>query len=49
VVKPGKIFDIQVDVDPTQVVKDLRAAVTIETDSASDRTLNLDVYGILPP
>ena len=49
VAKPGKIFDIQVNVDPQKVTKDLRASLTIETDSATDGSLTLAVYGILPP
>jgi hypothetical protein len=49
VVKEGRIFDIEVTVDPAKVSKNLRASVTIKTDSPSEGTLILSVYGILPP
>lgn len=48
-VKPGKIFDIQVDVDPRKVTKDLRATVSVKTDSNVEDSITLAVYGILPP
>ncbi|NDC38857.1 MAG: DUF1573 domain-containing protein [Proteobacteria bacterium] len=49
VVKPGKIFDIQVEVDPRKLSKDLRSSVTIKTNSGTEESVTLAVYGILPP
>jgi hypothetical protein len=49
VVKPGKVFNIRIKVDPTKITSDLRASLTIETDSKDEGGLALPVYGILPP
>ena len=49
VVKAGKMFNIQVKVDPKKVNSDLRASLTIATDSKEEEELSLAVYGIIPP
>lgn len=48
-IEAGKIFVLQVQVDPTKVMRDLRASVSIVTDSKENASLTLGVYGILPP
>lgn len=48
-VKEGSNYVIHVQVDPTKVRQDLRAVVTITTDSKTELPLALNVFGILPP
>lgn len=48
-IEPGRIYVVNVTVDPTKVSKDLRAAVDIETSEEGQAKLSLSVYGALPP
>jgi hypothetical protein len=49
VIKPGKIFVVHVSVNPSAVKQDLRGSVNIQTNSAEESQLVVNVYGILPP
>ncbi|MBN8550754.1 MAG: DUF1573 domain-containing protein [Deltaproteobacteria bacterium] len=49
VIKEGQNYVVRVKLDPTKVSKDLRALVTVTTDSKTEPPLSLNVYGILPP
>ncbi len=46
--KQGKLYELEVRVDPAQVRRDLRAAITVETDLEGEPALSLGVYGIKP-
>jgi len=48
-IKEGSAYVIEVSVDPREVKKNLRALVTVLTDSAEQQELGLNVYGVLPP
>lgn len=48
-IKEGKLFLVEVTVNPSKIQNDLRAALIIETTSKEDPSLTLNVYGILPP
>lgn len=48
-VQAGKVSVLKVSVDPSKVQRDLRSSITITTDSRTQPTLVLGVYGILPP
>ena len=48
-IKEGQNYVIHVTLDPKKVSKDLRALVTVTTDSKTEAPLSLNVYGILPP
>jgi hypothetical protein len=48
-VKAGKNFVLTVRVDPSKVQRDLRAVLTVRTDSGEEQTVALNVFGILPP
>ncbi len=45
----GKLFTVQVAVDPAKVQRDLRASVTIRTTNTEQPAVVLNVYGVLPP
>ncbi|MEZ4754366.1 MAG: DUF1573 domain-containing protein [Bdellovibrionota bacterium] len=47
--KAGKLYQIKVSVNPANINKDLRASVTVSTDSKEDKTVSFNVYGIIPP
>ncbi len=47
--REGKVFVINVAVDPKKLQSDLRASIEIETDSEDQENLALSVYGVLPP
>src|SRR5690606_20835593 len=49
VIKDGTNYVIHVKLDPTKVTQDLRAVVSIETDSATEGPLALNVFGVRPP
>lgn len=48
-IKEGQNYVLHVTLDPKKVTKDLRALVTVTTDSKTEAPLSLNVYGILPP
>jgi len=48
-IKDGKEHVITVHVDPSRVRRDLRAALDIIVDDATQGSLPLSVYGVLPP
>ncbi|MCB0310374.1 MAG: DUF1573 domain-containing protein, partial [Bdellovibrionales bacterium] len=48
-IKAGKLYVIDIMVDPAQVKDDLRATVEVITDTGQEKPLSLSVYGILPP
>lgn len=48
-IKPGKVYVINISVDPAKVERDLRASLSIVTDSQDEEELSLSVYGVLPP
>lgn len=48
-IQAGKIYVLQVTVDPTKVSKDLKATVEVVTNREGEEPLELNVYGILPP
>ncbi|MCB0317664.1 MAG: DUF1573 domain-containing protein [Bdellovibrionales bacterium] len=47
--KKGKIYQIDVSIDPKTLTKDLRASVKVSTNSKENETVSFNVYGILPP
>lgn len=49
VIKEGQKYVVHVKVDPSKVSRDLKGAVTVETDSKNEAPLTLNVFGILPP
>lgn len=49
VLKQGKVFVVQVEVQPELVTKELRASLAINTDIEDEQEVKLSVYGILPP
>jgi hypothetical protein len=49
VIKDGTNYVIHVKLDPTKVTQDLRAVVSVETDSATEGPLALNVFGVRPP
>ncbi len=49
VIKDGANYVLRVRVDPSKVSRDLRAVVTVETDSKTEAPVALNVFGILPP
>lgn len=48
-VQPGKIFVVEVALDPKKVTKQIRALMTIETSSVEDPKLYVNIYGAEPP
>lgn len=48
-IKEGQNYVVHVTLDPKKASKDLRALVTVTTDSKTEAPLSLNVYGILPP
>ena len=49
VIKEGKVYVINIQLDPTKVKRDLRAAVDIVTNQPEENPITLNVYGIVPP
>ncbi len=48
-IEAGKTFVVQVQLNPAQVKRDLRASVEVLTDSPDEPSLSLSIFGILPP
>ncbi|RMG44748.1 MAG: DUF1573 domain-containing protein [Candidatus Dadabacteria bacterium] len=48
-IKKGRLYVINISVDPAAVKEDLRASLNILTDSPEEKPLSLSVYGIRPP
>ena len=47
-IKDGKIYVLELELNPTMVSKDLRASINIPTNIAEEK-LFVSVYGVLPP
>ena len=48
-IKDGRVYVIQVQLDPKEVTKDVRASLDIVTSSKEQGSVSLNVYGVLPP
>ncbi|MBX7138243.1 MAG: DUF1573 domain-containing protein [Oligoflexia bacterium] len=48
-IKDGRIFVIDIEIDPKQVKNDLRATLNIETSKSAEQQLTLNIYGVLAP
>lgn len=48
-IQDGRRYVIHVEIDPSLVKEDLRAALEVLTDSPDEPALTLNIYGILPP
>jgi hypothetical protein len=48
-IKDGRIYVIQVQLNPKDVTKDVRASLDIVTSSIEQGSVPLNVYGVLPP
>jgi hypothetical protein len=49
VIKGGTNYVLHVKLDPKKVSQDLRAMVTVTTDSKTEAPIALNVFGMLPP
>ena len=48
-IQEGKIYVIDVEVDPSLVSNDLRAVLDVYTQGTDDKKLSLSVLGVQPP
>ena len=48
-VKPGKIYSVDVILNPKEVLGDLRAELKFDAETETEESLAINVYGVLPP
>jgi len=48
-VQPGRIYELEVSLDPSSVQRELRSAIEITTNHPDQKRLSLSVYGSAPP
>jgi len=48
-IQPGRIYELEVSLDPTSIQREVRSAIEITTNHPDQQRLSLSVYGSTPP